>query len=269
MKRIRHYDKDLAVVFSVFGSSNDEAMNQYLSLMEESKAKLPENTELRLAVSSRTVLKKQEAKGNYYLTLAEQLANLDRMGYRKVVVSSVNIFPTEEHLYLLRIVDSFRHISNRYEVGLPLFARTKKVNLLLTELNEQLRSEYCPDSIVFLAHGAPNLENPGHQVYTYLLDYLKMLNPTNLFYTIEGAYPYRKNLVREQIKGDNILVVPLLLVNGVHNREDIQEIRDELTEEFSSVIIPNDGNFSLLNVECVRKYFVEETNLAIQVLMNR
>ena len=281
MKTIKHYDKDLAVVLSIFGSSDPSAMQQYLKLQEEVKQSLPENIEVRIAVSSRTVLKKLEERGESYYTLTEQLANLDRLGHRRVIVSSVNVFPTEEHRYLERIVDAFKNISDRYEITVPLFTRAKKTNEFLCHLDSELRTKYKASNIVYIAHGALNLNSQGAQSFSYVKDYLKILNPRNFFCTIEGAYPYKKEYILQEIakvdqqygKSTDILVVPLLLVAGIHNKNDIYEIASELRDHFDKVEVPvnfqEEGDFSLLRLQKTRKYFIDEITNSISWLICR
>ena len=143
MKKLRHYNKELAVVLSVFGSSEASAMQQYMQLFEEIKQDLPPESELRLAISSRTVLKNLEKQGKKHYTLVEQLASIDRLGYKKVIVVSVNLFPTEEHEYLLQIVDAFRKTIScaQYEVTMPVFTKASRINNFLNFLNDKFRSE--------------------------------------------------------------------------------------------------------------------------------
>ena len=255
MKRLRHYNKDLAVVLSVFGSSEPAAMAQYEELKQEIKHGLPPETEVRMAISSRTVLKKLEEKGQKFLTLAEELANIDRQGYKKVVVASINLFPTDEHEHLLKIIDGFKNISPaRYEVTAPVFAKSKLTNEFLKTLDDKLRQEYNVSGIVYIAHGSSNLTSAGNQTFLYVREYLKMLNSNNQFFTIEGVFKYDKSFIDR--KG-SILVVPLLLVAGNHMVNDIYEIKEELEGK-----IPED--FCLLKLENTRKYFVDEIQEAIK-----
>lgn len=237
MKRLRHYNKELAVVLSVFGSSEPHAMSQYDLLKQEIKDSLPPETEVRMAISSRTVLKKL---GQQFYTLPQELANVDRLGYKKVVVASVNMFPTDEHDYVLKITEAFKNISPaRYEVTAPLFTKTKPTNEYLKALNNDLRQKYGDTDIVYLAHGASNLYCIGNQAFLYVREYLKTLNPRNFFHTIEGAFKY---------EGDRDgVIVPLLLVTGVH-QQDFKVIE----------------NFCLLNLEKTRQYFINEIQEAIK-----
>jgi len=278
MKKLRHYNKGLAVVLSVFGSSEPSAIQQYTQLYEEIKKDLPAESELRLAISSRTVLKNLEKQGNYHYTLVEQLAFLDRLGYRKIIVVSVNLFPTEEHEYLLQIVDAFRKTIScaEYEVTMPVFTKASRINNYLTSLNEQFRSEESSQNVVYIAHGNKNLNSSGSQIYSYVRDYLKLLNPRNFFYTVEGCFTYRKEFLLQEIERENhyskqeddVLLVPLLLVAGNHYKNDIQEIKTELNEKFDNVKIPesysDNGDFSLLKLQEIRDYFKEEIQQSIK-----
>ena len=260
MKRLRHYNKELAVVLSVFGSSEPSALEQYQMLKQEIKHALPPEAEVRMAISSRTVLKKLET----YKTLAQELADIDRLGCKKVVVASINLFPTDEHETVLNITRGFdKHVSPaRYAVTSPIFTKAQAANDYLTELDTDLRHEYGDINILYLAHGASNLSNTGTQSYFYVRDYLKILNQKNFFYTLEGLFKYEKEFLFGEIKKkEDLLLVPLLLVAGNHRLTDIQEIKENLEQDFKSVMVPE--NFTLLNIESTRKYFVDEVMEAI------
>lgn len=278
MKKLRHYDKDLAIVLSVFGSSEPRALTQYDSLFKEIKNSVDPNAEVRLAISSRTVLKNLEVKGEKYFTLLEQIANLDRQGYKKVVVVSINVFPTEEHNDILKVVDAVGNLNNivKYEVTLPLFAKSKQTNLYLENLNNTLRERYNASNVLYIAHGSPNLYSAGNQLFSYARDYLKLLNFKNYFYTIEGAFSYNKEfLVKEALKendtilSEDILIVPLLLVDGNHSRNDIREIKEDLEGEFNNVILAkcpecDEYSFTLLQAKETIEYFVAQVKEAVK-----
>jgi sirohydrochlorin cobaltochelatase len=280
MKRLRHYDKELAVIVSVFGSSEASAMKQYIQVKDAIKSKLSDEIEVRLSVSSRTIMKKLENRGECYLTLPEQLANLDRLGYKKVVVASINIFPTGEHEYIEQAVNAFSTISKaKYEITMPLFARSKQTNCYLSQLNELLRARYGDINIMFMAHGAAYLHSAGNQTFGYVRDYLRLLHSRNYLYTIEGAYGYEKDFILNEIQKENshnesnnqLLIVPLLLVAGNHYKNDILEMQEELRENLEQVMVPDcyseRGYFSLLMLEETIKYFVEEVEYATKKII--
>lgn len=279
MKRLRHYNKELAVVLSVFGSSDEEAIKQYIELEEYLKTELQHETKVEIAISSRMVLKNLEKQGLTGFTLTQQLANLDRLGYKKIAVASINVFPTSEHEYLLNIVNSFKNISPaRYEVTTPLFSRSKKTSSYLKSLNDKLREQYPHPNILYIAHGAPDLDSKGNQIFSYVRDYLKLLNPKNFFYTLEGGFEYDKELFLQEYDRENsitptskeVLVVPLLLVKGGHVKDDIYEICEELNSLEIKASMPENfnhkGDFSLLKYNETTKYFKDELEEAVKKL---
>lgn len=273
MKRLQHYNKELAIVLSVFGSSEPDALDQYTQLLDELKNSISTDIEVRIAISSRTVLKNLEKLNKQYYTLPEQLANLDRIGYKKVVVASINVFPTIEHDYILQIVDAFRKtisIAN-YEVTMPLFTTTTITNSFLKSLNDDVRKNTPDANIIFVGHGTRTINSTGNQVFTYVRDYLKILNTKNYFYTLEGAFPYDKDLFLDEAKrntnilaNEKAIVVPLLLVNGNHSINDISEIRQDISKNME--IIDNNENISLLKSSIVKEYFIDQVKNSINKL---
>ena len=154
--------------------------------------------------------------------------------------------------------------------------KTKKTNEYLKFIDSKIRSEYNAQNVVYIAHGAQNLDISGSQTFLYVRDYLKLLNPRNFFYTIEGTFGYEQELLLQEIQKENlvsaetnsVVIVPLLLVAGNHSKNDIQEIRDDLNQVFSSAIIPenflSNGEFSLLKLQETRNYFNEEIQEALK-----
>ncbi|MCK7484381.1 MAG: hypothetical protein MZU97_01610 [Bacillus subtilis] len=113
---------------------------------------MPGGVAVKMAISSRTVLKNLENIGEYY-TLPQQLAFLDREGYKKVAVVSVNLFPTAEHDLLCKITTAFETGISlaKYQITAPLFSRVKETNAFLNFLNKELRSKYSNHKILFIA----------------------------------------------------------------------------------------------------------------------
>ncbi len=57
------------------------------------------------------VLKDLKRRGIEYKNLPQVLADVDMLGYRNIVVASINLFPTDEHELLIRTVNGFREFS--------------------------------------------------------------------------------------------------------------------------------------------------------------
>ncbi len=108
MKRYRHYKRDKAVILSCFGSVVEQ--NIYLELKREVEERF-KGVDIFLSFSSRMVLKDLKRRGIEYKNLPQVLADVDMLGYRNIVVASINLFPTDEHELLIRTVNGFREFS--------------------------------------------------------------------------------------------------------------------------------------------------------------
>ena len=108
MKRYRHYKQDKAIVLSCFGSIIDQ--DKYLDLKKLVEENF-EQYEVFLSFSSRMVIKKLAQDGVIYKNLPQTLADIDMLGYRNIIVVSVNLFPTDEHQVIKNIVKGFKKFS--------------------------------------------------------------------------------------------------------------------------------------------------------------
>lgn len=105
MKRYRHYNKGTAVILSCFGSVLEQ--DRYLELAEFIGDNL-EDVSVYTAFNSRMVLKLlKKQQGKEFKNTPQTLADCDMKGYKRIVVASVNIFPTSEHEELQKVVDGF------------------------------------------------------------------------------------------------------------------------------------------------------------------
>lgn len=254
MKRYRHLTKGSAIVLSCFGSVTSQA--RFERLLNETQAQFLD-CEVRLAISSRMVLKKL---GQPQLkTLAQQLAELDREGYKRVVVASVYLFPTDEHLMATQIVGGFNQFSLTQMALTPaILQEVKSINTII----EALAARYpCQphEFNLFVSHGAPDLSNPGYQAIHYTESLLQTLSPNNLTCSLEGAYPFALTVNALTAAIQNrcpagvrpvIRLIPLLLVSGNHFEEDIREIAEQMDPEGDIVLAtPIEGDrFCLLDL---------------------
>lgn len=232
MKRYRHLTKGSAIVLSCFGSVTSQA--RFDRLLNETQAQFLD-CEVRLAISSRMVLKKLEKP--HFKTLAQQLADLDREGYKRVVVASVYLFPTDEYGMASQIVDGFNQFSLTHMALTPaILQEVKSINTIIQALAAQFPCQPHEFNL-FVSHGAPDLSNPGYQAIHYTEGLLQTLSSHNLTCSLEGAYPFdlTVNTLIETIQNRSpagvrptIRLIPLLLVSGNHFEEDIREIADHL-----------------------------------------
>lgn len=268
MKRLRHYSKDTAIVLSCFGSV--ESLHHYQNFHEQIKKEFLEHT-IEMSFSSRTILKKLQRKDISFHTLPQILANIDRAGFRKVVVVSVNLFPTDEHEFVLKTVRGFEQFSlQRFETTKALLSRSKATSDFLVSLQDHFRKLHPQAAILYIAHGSPYLNQAGIFSLDYAKNFLKSLDNKTELCTLEGVYPcaamlsqYQKQWKQQNIK--KILIVSLLLVSGSHFNEDILEIVALLEKNFSVEIAQLEKEpFAVLPLPQTQKIVKDEINLALK-----
>ena len=256
MKRYRHYKRDKAIILSCFGSVIEQQL--YLDLQKEIQERF-EGVDVFLSFSSRMVLKDLHKRDMDYKNLAQVLADVDMLGYRNIVVASINLFPTDEHELLVRTVKGFDSFSMaNIRATKAIINRTKETSLLLKELNSTISKDGWAN--LYIIHGVPLLDLAGLASVSYTEQFLKMIDKRNYTCSLEGAFPYyalKESLV-EQMRADgvdSVQVVPMLLVSGNHYIKDMVEIRDELKEHFEAQIVPSitkSDRFNLIELNSIR-----------------
>ena len=239
-KRYRHYNKDLAIVLSCFGSVIEQ--EKYIRLKEFIQSKY-EKAKVYTAFQSRMVIKKLAKEGKEYKTLTQTLADVDAAGHQRVVVVSVNLFPACEHQLVKKIVDGFNTFSESYiKTTDAIFNKTKYTTKALQALSDKFNDEDTAN--LFIIHGTPKLETIGISAIDYAGGFLSKISKRNHFCSLEGAYPFHavKDSIVEEIKQKGfkkVKVIPLLLVSGNHFDNDSIEIKQELGEHFETSIAMN------------------------------
>ena len=273
MKRYRHYNKGTAIILSCFGSVIEQ--EKYLAFekyIQEAFEDIPVFT----AFSSKMVIKELAKKGEVYKNLPQVMADVDMMGFKRYIVASINIFPTDEHEVLIRMVKGFRTFSlANIRYTNPLLHKTKESSLYLKALDEQIRQGDEDIINLYVIHGVPVLDLGGLEAVRYSADFLKMLNPRNLACSLEGEYPFYA--VKDAIKRDilslvansssqKVQIVPMLLVSGNHYDNDMREICDEVSQYVDAKIVDSitqDEKFNLIEQEGVREIFKQ--NIAVEL----
>ena len=261
MKRYRHHKKDKAIILACFGSVVEQEM--YLALKRDVEAKF-EGVDVFLSFSSRMVLKDLHKRGMDYRNLPQVLADVDMLGYKNIIVTSVNFFPTDEHELLIRTVKGFNTFSLaniRYTKA--IINKTKESSLLLKGLDEAISE---PDRAnLYVIHGVPILDLAGLSSVAYTDEFLRIMRKQNYTCSLEGAFPFYavKERVIEEMKANGVKkvqIVPLLLVSGNHYKKDMVEITEELGEHFESRIVPSQTaseRFNLIELEGVRAIIMQ------------
>ena len=261
MKRYRHYKRDRAIVLSCFGSIIEQ--EKYLHLQKIIDDEF-EGVDIFISFSSRMVLKNLKKRGIEYKNLPQTLADVDMLGYRSIIVSSINLFPTDEHKVLKDIVDGFNNFSLaniRYTKA--ILTKTKETTLLLKDLNEQVSIDGVAN--LYIIHGTPALELGGIESIRYSADLLEYLSDSNYSCSLEGAFPYyaiKDKLIADMREDgvERVQIIPMLLVSGNHYIKDMVEIKDELSQSFISTIAdsitPSKG-FNLIEMDSVKRIIIQ------------
>ncbi len=261
MKRYRHYKKDKAIILSCFGSVIEQDM--YLELKKEVEEKF-QDIDVFLSFSSRMVLKDLQKREMDYKNLPQILADVDMLGYKNIVVASINLFPTDEHELLVRTVKGFNSFSlANIRSTKAIINKTKETSLALKELNSAISQDNWAN--LYVIHGVPILDLAGLSSVDYTDKFLQLLSNKNYTCSLEGAFPWYavKDRLIEQIKKDkitNIQVVPMLLVSGNHYIKDMIEIKDELGEYFNSRVVPSQtksDRFNLIELDSIRDIIIQ------------
>mgnify|MGYP000234506685 FL=1 len=241
MKRFRHYNKKRAIVLACFGSVIEQ--QKYLDLESSIVEKFPD-CDVFVSFSSRMVIKLLKKKKNEeYKNLPQTLADIDMLGYKHVSVVSINIFPTDEHEVLKKIVDGFKHFSlANISCTNALLTKTKETTAFLKDLNEQISKDDTAN--LYVIHGTPRLDTVGIDSISYSASFLELISENNFTCSLEGAFPYFEinDVIKSRIEKlglKKVQVVPLLLVSGNHYIEDMFEIKDDLSDKFESFIVPS------------------------------
>ncbi|MGF1760356.1 sirohydrochlorin cobaltochelatase [Photobacterium sagamiensis] len=263
MKRLRHHTKGTAIVLSCFGSVVEQ--QRYLILQQRIAERYPDCA-VKIAFSSKMVVKKLALQGEQYQGLPQVLADLDMEGFQRILVVSCYLFPTDEHLQLCNMVQGFRQFSLANIEHTPaIMHHTSHTSAILAALNARFAND--SDVNLFIHHGAPLLDNPGHQAIHYCDSLLSKLSTKNFTCSLEGAWPYRlisESLEKEMLQASQnarpsvsssevkprLRLVPLLLVSGNHFVNDLADIKQDLEPVFDvSAATPISGDkFCLLDL---------------------
>ena len=257
MKRFRHYNKKRAIVLACFGSVIEQ--QKYLDLENKIIEKFPD-CDVFTSFSSRMVIKLLKKKKNEeYKNLPQTLADIDMLGYKHVSVVSINIFPTDEHEVLKKIVDGFKHFSlANISCTNALLTKTKETTAFLKDLNEQISKDDTAN--LYVIHGTPRLDTIGIDSISYSASFLELISENNFTCSLEGAFPYFEinDVIKSRIEKlglKKVQVVPLLLVSGNHYINDMFEIKDDLADKFESFIVPSltqSEQFNLIELPMVQ-----------------
>ncbi len=274
MKRYRHYDKTRAIILSCFGSVIEQEKYLDLKVLIEKEF---QDCDVFLAFSSRMVLKYLQKQNEEFKNLAQVLADVDMLGYKHIIVSSVNIFPTDEHEYLKKIVNGFNSFSYaNINYTNAIITKTKDTTDFFKDLNTQVSKNLLEKTCanLYIIHGTPKLDTAGIDSISYASEFLKALDDTNYTCSLEGTFPYYaiKDALKTKMQNDgikNVQIIPLLLVSGNHYLKDMFEIKEDLSHTFKSSItksLSKNKEFNLIELPKIKEIII--TNIKEAFIMS-
>jgi len=261
MKRYRHYNKKRAIVLACFGSVIEQ--QKYLDLKKVIEEKFSD-CDVFLSFSSRMVLKHLQKEGEEFKNLPQVLADVDMLGYKHIVVSSINIYPTDEHEFLKKIVNGFKSFSlASINYTNAILTKTNDTTKFLKDLNTQVSKDDIAN--LYIIHGTPRLDTAGIDSINYTGEFLELIDEKNFACSLEGAFPYGdiKDALKSKMKKagvKKVQVIPLLLVSGNHYIKDMHEIKDDLADTFESSItetLTKSKYFNLIELPMVEKIIIK------------
>lgn len=271
LKRYRHYNRKRAIVLACFGSVIEQ--QKYLDLKQLIEEKFPDCA-VFISFSSRMVIKMlKKKKKEVYKNLQQTLADVDMEGYKHVVVSSINIYPTDEHEFLKKIVDGFGHFSlANLAFTNAILTKTKETTDYLKDLNEKVSKEDTAN--LYIIHGTPKLNTIGIDSISYTKEFLELIDDKNYVCSLEGALPYNQisDVLKAKIQKTGIKkvqIIPLLLVSGNHYIKDMFEIKDDLSHTFEASIVESlskSENFNLIELEKTQTIIIKEIEESFKLL---
>lgn len=270
MKRYRHYNKKRAIVLACFGSVIEQ--QKYLDLQDDVKEAFP-NCDVFMAFSSRMVIKLlKKEKNEEYKNVPQTLADVDMLGYKHTVVSSINIFPTDEHEFLKKIVAGFNSFSlANFSCTNAVLTKTNETTKYLKDINSQISLEDTAN--LYVIHGTPKLDTAGIESINYSASFLELIDKRNFTCSLEGAFPYFdiNTALNQKIKASGfkkIQVIPFLLVSGNHYIKDMYEISEDLSDMFSSSLVKSltkSKEFNLIELESTHKIVIKNIQEAFKM----
>lgn len=237
-----------AIVIAAFGTTYETTLEPILALVEEVQAKYPESP-VRLAFTSNIIRKIWNNRAvdaeyrNEHPNMPEilynvknvlgELAELQNLGYRSIVVQPTLITDGEEYRDLLAYVDALDSIKTMKEkfkpfkslaVGKPLtgdYDHSENIEALAKALeNDAKQAKASKAALVYMGHGNEHMSQGSYYELELVMN--RMYNIPVMVGLVEGLPDYES--VLEKIKAKKVkkvILKPLMYVAGDHASNDM------------------------------------------------
>jgi len=209
--------KKKGILLVHFGTSKKKARESSLETIGKRIEKKFNEFEVREAYTSRMIIKKiLKKEGIRKLTPKEAIKKMKEEGFTHIIVQATHIINGIEADCMKEELEKYKFEFEEVKIGTALLTKTKDYMSVADIFNE----EYPNRAVVLIGHGTHH-----HAASTYgMLQYVMQKKGYKGIFvgTVEG-YPGLEE-VMEDLKVNNIkdvLLVPLMVVAGVHAEEDI------------------------------------------------
>jgi len=224
---------DIPVVVTAFGTT-ESAFSTYEKMDEVFRDKLPDRP-VHWAYSSRMV--KTALKRNNNVNLAdpaELLFDLEQQGHRWAVLQSLHVVGGHE---LHRLASEGRRSNLRLSLGLPLLSSPEDYHETAKALAPVMPEAGSGCAAVLIGHGT---DHPVWASYLALETIMRGEYGTDHIFTgVVDGYPSMDMTVERvrQSGFSRVVLVPFMLVAGVHFKEDISGKTDSWKAAFETLDI--------------------------------
>ncbi len=236
-----------AIILATFGSADEDVRKIFDALADDIRQSFP-TFEVRTAFTSNFMIRKLASRNVFVSTVAEEISNLQRDGFRKVFVLPTHLTAGEEFDNKIKIC-----ASSDVEIIPPLLtddcstAFDRKVFATVLDCYPHAADEV----LILVGHGSPHRHNPVYESLQRLAGdgvLIGVIEPTDS--------PNFDDVVAKLPHATKIFLAPLLFNGGVHVNEDIAVTwRNHLTALGHEVRVSTDG---LGKFESFRNLYVDK-----------
>ena len=215
------------ILLVAFGSSVPEG-EAAITTMESAVKKAYPNVEVRVAYTSRIIMRKLAREQNRVVDEpAIALAKMAYEGFTDVAVLSTHIIPGAEYQDLEAVVDGFKAMHERgtkagfsyISLSQPLLANGQDFERLAQVLGDAYAKEAKEGAVVLVGHGTHHFADSA---YSALQIALWRESPNFFVGTVEGSPSYDDVLGwLKHTRNKRVTLAPAMLVAGDHAQNDI------------------------------------------------
>lgn len=205
-----------AIVLVAFGTTRTDAQKTFDTIAKAYRKAFPKH-DIRFAFTSKIIRKRLKKKGAPVYSIKEVLSQLKADGVTQAVFQSLHISPGQEFEALGQVRNT-RGL--KISIGAPLLAGKADIDAVAKIVTEDLPKD---EVAVYVAHG--NESNARfNQSIIRLGEQIHQVKPNGFVCSVEGNPPGISGLDAAHslaAQSGRVTFVPLMLVSGVHIRDDV------------------------------------------------